>query len=224
MPRPPAAGGRRGPEAVLRRDFDTLGAIRRHELRVKGSRFIATAAPVASAGEAGQRIEALRLGHADATHLCWAYRIAAEQRDIERFHDAGEPSGTAGAPILQALRAAGLLNVVAVVARHFGGTKLGKGGLARAYRDAVRGALDAAPRARHVRRASLKLAGPVDQDGEVRHLVARLGGRVARAGYPDGAGAVLEIEVPAARVDELARAVRDLTRGAWRVARDGRQD
>src|SRR2546426_1701692 len=85
--------------------------------------------------EARAAIEKVRSEFPDATHHCWAYALhGGRAGPVERCHDAGEPGGTAGPPILQAIRGAGLRDVVVVVTRYFGGTKLGKGGLARAYR------------------------------------------------------------------------------------------
>ncbi|MGH9459147.1 MAG: IMPACT family protein [Thermoanaerobaculia bacterium] len=115
------------------------------ELRVQRSRFAATAFPVASAEEFEARLAAIAKEDFDATHHCWAFRLVEE--DLARSADAGEPAGTAGRPILQAIVSAGLHDAAVVVSRWFGGVKLGTGGLARAYRDAAQAALAAAPAA-----------------------------------------------------------------------------
>jgi len=114
---------------------------------------------------------------------------------LERWHDAGEPAGTGGPPIRQAIRGAGLSNTVVVVTRYFGGTRLGKGGLARAYRGAAAQALATAPMVLAVRKSRLRVSVPIALDGETRHLVSRHGGRVGpqQGGEPsaqqaDGAG------------------------------------
>jgi putative IMPACT (imprinted ancient) family translation regulator len=132
---------------------------------------------------------------------------------MERSHDAGEPRGTAGPPILQAIRRAGLLGAGIVVSRYFGGTRLGKGGLARAYRDAAARALRDAPRARTVARCRLRIEGPLERDGEIRHLLARHGGRVTAATYPAGK-VLLEVVVPERARQTLADDLQALTRGA----------
>ncbi|MFP3940725.1 MAG: IMPACT family protein [Thermoanaerobaculia bacterium] len=139
------------------------------ELRERGSRFLAVIRPAPSGEAARGTLDALAAEHGDATHLCWASR--AGWPPLERSSDAGEPSGTAGVPILQVLRGAGLSDVVAVVVRWFGGTKLGKGGLARAYAAAAREAVDALAVARRVPTAELALELPYEALGAVKRLV-----------------------------------------------------
>ncbi len=139
------------------------------ELREKGSRFLAFVRPAGGALEAQAEIEALRRRHPDATHHCWAWRLGPEPE--ERSSDAGEPAGTAGVPMLQVLRGAGLSDVVVVVARWFGGTKLGKGGLARAYAGAVREAVAALPTSRRVPTVELAVVLPYRRLGAVKRLL-----------------------------------------------------
>ena len=139
------------------------------ELRDRGSRFLAVVRPAPSEESARGALEALAAEHGDATHLCWAARVGWPP--LERSSDAGEPSGTAGVPILQVLRGAGLSDVVAVVARWFGGTKLGKGGLARAYAAAAREAVDTLEVARRVPTAEIALELPYEVLGAVKRLV-----------------------------------------------------
>jgi putative IMPACT (imprinted ancient) family translation regulator len=100
----------------------------RHELdKIKGSRFIATVCPSHAPAEAATRLDGLRREFPGATHHCWAYRFG-RLGDVCRAHDDGEPSGTAGRPILQQLEVRGLTDTFVVVTRFFGGTKLGAGG------------------------------------------------------------------------------------------------
>lgn len=197
--------------------FQTLASPRRSETRERASRFIATARPARDAAEARAGVEAVSAEFPDATHHCWAYRLAVAGGDLERTHDGGEPAGTAGPPILQAIRGAGLRNVLVVVTRYFGGTKLGKGGLARAYRAAARSVLEVAERLEETPRADRRIVAPVERDGEVRHLVSRLGGKVTGASYEDAGRAVLSIRLPVAALAELGEALRALTRGAARL-------
>lgn len=107
---------------------------------VKGSRFIAFVARVKDVDDALTELDAVRARHADATHNPWAYRIGAELR----FSDDGEPGGTAGRPMLEVLQKRELSFVLAVVTRYYGGTKLGAGGLVRAYSGCLAKALDEA--------------------------------------------------------------------------------
>ena len=160
-------------------------------------------------------VESIRAEFPDATHHCWAWRLGDADGD-ERAHDAGEPAGTAGPPILQAIRSAGLTGLVVVVSRWFGGTKLGKGGLARAYRDATRAALDGAPTTSRPREVDRVVRGPIAQDGPLRHLLARWSARVIAADY--GVDTVtLSVRMPAGGEADLRAALESLTHGAARL-------
>jgi uncharacterized YigZ family protein len=139
------------------------------EIREKGSRFLAVIGPAADEEAAKAGLAALVRRYPEATHHCWAWRVGAPPR--ERSSDAGEPSGTAGVPILQVLRGAGLSDVLAVVVRWFGGTKLGKGGLARAYAGAVREALAGLPVVTRVPVVRLSLRVSYEKVGAVKRLI-----------------------------------------------------
>lgn len=115
-------------------------AVAEAEIEVKRSRFLAWIEPVDDESAARSVIEGRRRTHHSARHHCSAY-ILGPTAAIERSHDDGEPAGTAGAPMLEALRGAAVSDVVAVVTRYFGGTLLGAGGLSRAYGEAVSAAL-----------------------------------------------------------------------------------
>lgn len=110
------------------------------ETEAKRSRFRCRLVPVSEEAAARAEIEAIRKLHWDAGHHCVAF-VLGTRGETERSSDDGEPAGTAGAPMLEALRGAGLTEVLAVVTRWFGGTLLGTGGLVRAYGDAVRQAI-----------------------------------------------------------------------------------
>lgn len=120
---------------------DTIAAPVTRELVVKKSRFIAHLVPVRSVAEADEVIASVRRQYWDARHNCTAM-VTGVTGDQARSSDDGEPSGTAGIPMLEVLRRRGLTDVVAVVTRYFGGIKLGAGGLIRAYSTAVSDALD----------------------------------------------------------------------------------
>ncbi|MDB5036394.1 MAG: hypothetical protein JWQ98_3635 [Chlorobi bacterium] len=120
--------------------FTTLSAKVRAELKVRGSRFIGTAIPVQTREEVAAELAALRKEFWDASHNCYAYRMAPDGLSY-RFSDDGEPSGSAGKPILFVMQQKELVNALVVVTRYFGGTKLGVGGLVRAYTEAAQAAL-----------------------------------------------------------------------------------
>lgn len=112
---------------------------------VKMSRFLSFAYPVTSEQEARDIIKRCQKDYHDARHVCWAYMLGYE-RNHYQSNDNGEPSGTAGKPILGQINSLGLTNVLVCVVRYFGGIKLGTGGLIDAYRTAARMALEEAPK------------------------------------------------------------------------------
>ena len=122
----------------------------RVEIQVLNSRFIATAVPVFSVDEAKAFVDRIRAEFADATHNVPAYLVGHGATVVAHCNDDGEPSGTAGRPALAVLQGSGLGDVAVVVTRYFGGTKLGTGGLVRAYGDAVRAVLEILPRAQKI--------------------------------------------------------------------------
>lgn len=115
---------------MLEREYLTINKTAETSTNIKGSIFISQCSRVSGAQEAIDYIKSIRTKHQDATHNCWAYRISPNEY---RFSDDGEPSGTAGQPIFQAILGANLEEVCLVITRYYGGTKLGSGGLARAY-------------------------------------------------------------------------------------------
>ena len=158
---------------------DGLAARVRTETVVERSRFVCTLVPALDAAAADAAVAAVRAELAGAGHHCTAAVLGVDAR-AERSGDDGEPAGTAGAPMLAALRASGLSGLVAVVSRWFGGTLLGTGGLVRAYGGAVAHALDGAPRLR--RRAAERVelgtdhAGAGRAEGELRRWLAAADG------------------------------------------------
>ena len=125
------------------RSYRTVARQASAELEVKRSRFLAHVLRVADEPGARGFVEGLRKEHWDARHHCSAFVLGPDAR-VARSSDDGEPAGTAGAPILEMIRGAGLSDVVVVVVRYFGGVLLGAGGLVRAYGDAARAGLEAA--------------------------------------------------------------------------------
>lgn len=123
--------------------YRTISGQGEAEMVIQKSQFIGYALPVETEEAALEFIQTIKKKHRDATHNVSAY-IIGEQNEIQRFSDDGEPSGTAGIPILDVLKKEGLHNTVVVVTRYFGGIKLGTGGLVRAYTNVAKLALEAA--------------------------------------------------------------------------------
>ena len=123
------------------KEFYTISKNETAEIIEKKSKFIADIYPVRNVEEAENKIKEIKKKYYDAKHHCIAYRIIEEDRIIEKSSDDGEPSGTAGAPMLNILQGNNLCNVLVVVTRYFGGILLGTGGLVRAYSDATKRAI-----------------------------------------------------------------------------------
>ena len=157
--------------------MDTLSAPAHAETLIKKSRFIACVEPCAGRPEALARVAALRAQHPQAAHVCWALLAGGQSA----ANDDGEPSGTAGRPMLDVLRHQGLEGVLATVVRYFGGVKLGAGGLVRAYTDAVAQALIDAPRTRRVPMCSASAELPPSLEGLLRRELAAAGWALERA-------------------------------------------
>ena len=203
--------------AYTRRMILTLARRSDAVLKVRGSRFIGVALPADSEEMARHEIAAVGLQYPDSTHCCYAYRLGSGDAALERSSDAGEPAGTAGAPILSVIKGRNLSNVAVAVVRYFGGTKLGVGGLVRAYRDAARAALDAGSVQEREIRRQLGVVLPLPLVGEARSLLARLGGEVLSERY--GESAELLMIIGESLEADLRRRLDDLTRGAARWTR-----
>ena len=124
--------------------YHTIAWPARHEIKVKASRFIGECAEAGTPSAALEFLAGIRRREHAATHHCFAYTVGLSEGAMFKYSDDGEPSGTAGRPIYDAVIGRGLANTIVVVTRYFGGTKLGPGGLARAYSETAAGALDAA--------------------------------------------------------------------------------
>ena len=150
----------------------------RTEIRVSKSRFIATAAPAFSVEEAKAFIARVKDEFSDASHNVPAFVIGYGPSVTAHCNDDGEPSGTAGRPMLAVLQGSGLGDIVVVVTRYFGGTKLGTGGLVRAYGDAVKAVLEEIPLAEKVPTHTVMMATPYTLYEQVKLLVEAQNGRV----------------------------------------------
>ena len=190
---------------------DTLAAVATSSLEIKHSRFITHAAPVQSPEQALAFIAQVSDG--DATHNCWAYRIGGEYRSS----DDGEPSGTAGRPILAAIEGQGYDQVVAVVTRWYGGIKLGAGGLVRAYGGAAAECLRVAQRRPLLLMGEVQLSCHFDDLGSV-HAALHAHAAHKLAEHFHETGADLHLQLPATQVEALKIQLRDATRNRVRFA------
>jgi uncharacterized YigZ family protein len=183
----------------------------RVEIRVSNSRFIATVAPASSTKEAQDFIRGIREEMPDATHHVYAYKIGYGSSISEGLSDAGEPSGTAGPPALAVLRGADVGDVVLVISRYFGGTKLGTGGLVAAYTHAAKAAFEALETEEKVHRIRLSLTIPYGLLERVRLLFPEY--ECIVEGEDFGAEVGLTLQMPEEQLAEFSRRIRDLSAG-----------
>ena len=188
---------------------DTLATLATHSMEVRHSRFLAQGQTADTPGAALSFIA--RVSDQAATHNCWAYRIGAEYRSS----DDGEPSGTAGRPILAAIEGQGYEQVVMVVTRWYGGIKLGAGGLVRAYGGAAAECLRVSERRPLVVMRVLWLACAFEDLGNV-HAALALHSAIKLREEFNSAGATLQLRLPADRSDALKNHLRDATRNRAR--------
>ncbi|MAB80950.1 MAG: IMPACT family protein [Planctomycetes bacterium] len=199
-------------------EYDVLAEEFRHETDpTKGSRFIASLAPATTPEEAETFVARVRTEGPSATHHCWAYRVG-RPCDRFRFSDDGEPGGSAGRPILQQIEGHGLTDTACVVTRYYGGTKLGVGGLIRAYGGCAARALDLAPKRVHVVTVALHVAFPYDCSGAVQGLLAARKIEPVSAEYSEEVRMVFEVALRDS--EDFERELRDRTAARARIARN----
>jgi len=180
---------------------------------VRGSRFRGRLVPVQDESAIRDALEAVAREHREATHHAYAWRLAPDGGRW-RAHDAGEPKGSAGLPLLRRLEGSGLVDALLVVTRWYGGTQLGVGGLARAYGDAAAAVLAVAPVVERVERRAFAVRHGYPDAPAVAAVLRGLGLEPRDATYADDVHFVLD--VPVADVERVAALLRDATRGQAR--------
>ena len=195
-------------------EYLSVAAEAEAEFTEKRSRFIGRIKPVESESCAKEFVESVRAAHREANHHVYAFIIGAAS-EIQRSNDDGEPAGTAGRPVLEALKQAGLQNVALVVTRYFGGTLLGAGGLARAYGRAAGLAIGLAKPVRCLPSLLISLHFAYDMIGRAESLLA-LSGAVIRDKSFAGDVCYLAV-VPISRLKKLEQGLAEAGNGAIRL-------
>jgi uncharacterized YigZ family protein len=172
------------------------------EIEIRKSRFIARVVPVADREQAMAVVEQAVRDHPDARHHCWAYLIGDPTTNASAaMSDDGEPSGTAGKPILNVIRHKGLGNLIVVVIRYFGGIKLGAGGLVRAYAGATEAVLSAVPVTEYRPTVNVRLVMDHALEQALRHWAAQHEATVDGVDYAQRVS--MQLSVPEAALDEM---------------------
>ena len=178
---------------------------------VVNSRFIATAAPVFSVEEARAFIHEIRQEFSDASHNVPAFLVGFGQSVTAHCSDDGEPSGTAGRPALAVIQGSGIGDIAVVVTRYFGGTKLGTGGLVRAYTDAVKAVLSDLPLAEKVPTYTVMLVIPYSLYDQTKLLIDEYGGKLLDEEF--AADVTLSIQFLVEKLEAFNDRIIELSRG-----------
>lgn len=189
----------------------TLHAPVHSELVIKKSRFIGCVQPMADRAAAQAVVQELWRQHPGAAHVCWALLAGGQSAAV----DDGEPSGTAGRPMLDVLRHQDLEGVLATVVRYFGGVKLGAGGLVRAYTDTVAQALLQADKVPLQRMCMLQCSVPYALEGLLRREIEAAGAQLLEVGH--ASQVTLHLSLPQSQVDGFVARINDIGQGrvAW---------
>ncbi len=192
--------------------YPTPASTHRVEETRDRSRFITTVARAATVEEARAFISEVAGEFKDATHNCWAF-VVGPPGDTSRvgMSDAGEPHGTAGKPMLNVLLGSGVGDIVAVVTRYYGGVKLGRGGLVRAYGGGVKLALETLPLAEFVARVELRVVLPYSSVTQLKNMAQSFEIELLEETY--GTDAVFYVRLPRERSDEFTAALTGMTNG-----------
>ncbi len=190
--------------------YRTVAGYGEDEIVIERSRFIGYAERATTEAEAAAFIAKIKKKHWDATHNCSAF-VIGENDQIQRSSDDGEPSGTAGKPILECIKKNGLKDTVVVVTRYFGGIKLGAGGLVRAYTAGTVAGLKAAGIVAHLLHRDVIISTDYHWWGKIENEL-RLGNhRVADTVYTDKV--TVRVQLPSGQEDDFAERMTDLTNG-----------
>lgn len=198
-------------------EYVTIKDLTQSKLKVKGSIFKAFALSVGSEKEAQEWIKKISKETFDATHHCFAYKIKTDQTEIVKYSDAGEPKGTAGSRILSAIESEKLCNVLVVVTRWFGGTKLGTGGLSRAYRQSAQTALRDSEKIRRFVTARLSFQFHISHIGRVNQVLSRIDCRILKKSFEENVA--MNVEVRKGNLEKLKRALLESTNGQIKFIR-----
>lgn len=186
----------------------TIAARTEIELEIRKSRFIGIIVPVDGREAAMREIDAMRAAHRGATHVCWALMAGGQSG----MSDDGEPSGTAGRPMLEVLRHHELDGVLAMVVRYYGGIKLGAGGLVRAYTDAVASAMKQCQRIERVAQAELDIGISYAAEPQLRHWLQQHHYQLLDSRHDTLAH--LRLRLPQSELDQAEEAIRRLSSNA----------
>jgi uncharacterized YigZ family protein len=190
------------------------------QIEIKRSRFIAAARRAASRGEVKEAVARRWEQDPEASHIVWAFR-AGERGDIFGMSDDGEPQGTAGRPVLEVIRGSGISDLLVMVIRYFGGTKLGTGGLVKAYTEAAKAVIAGLPTEERVPRLPFSLRLPYGAYRRGREVLELAGAQIADERFTESV--LLSGTLPTEERERVERRITDLTAGLSRLEITGEE-
>jgi uncharacterized YigZ family protein len=193
------------------KDYYIPVGIQRSEITVANSRFITTVGMATSTEEAKGLLSAVRSEMPDASHHVYAFRVGYGNSVVEGLSDDGEPSGTAGPPVMAVLRGSDIGDIIIVVTRYFGGTKLGTGGLVRAYSNAARNALDRMRKELKIARQTIGLEIPYSLYEQIKRLAHTHDGVVSQEDF--GSEITLFITLAKSNTESFSAGLIELSAG-----------
>ncbi|SYZ74718.1 conserved hypothetical protein [Candidatus Zixiibacteriota bacterium] len=196
--------------------FFTIKTVSEIEIKIKGSKFFGRAFPVKSETESDDALNLLRKKYYDATHHCFAYRIGLGNETKFRYSDAGEPSGTAGKPIYDQITGQNLTNILVVITRYFGGTKLGTGGLTHAYSESAAEAIKKAGVIQEFLTEQLLLIVDFHDYNIMERLIYKFQGKILARGVAEQ-NPTLAVELRKSLVSEFKNNAMESTSGRIKI-------
>jgi len=181
------------------------------EIDIKNSKFFAETIPADSEEEARSEIKRVRSQYPDATHVVWAYLIGPTA-DVFGLSDDREPRGTAGRPVLEVLKGSGMTNVLVTVTRYFGGTKLGTGGLVKAYSGSASAAIEKTPVEEYAERLAFTVTISYNQYEKIRQLLESYQAIIENEKFTDTV--LLSGYIKKEHADTIKKAIKDKTAGS----------
>lgn len=191
-------------------EYITISGISKADIVVKKSRFIGLSTSVDSEAKAMDFVSKIRIDFSDATHICYAYSIGLGDKKVLRYNDAGEPANSAGKPILTVIESSKFENIICVVVRYFGGTKLGIGGLIRAYSLTAKESINNAKSMVYIYSTDVYIKMPHEYIGAIINLTSRLKGKIINIKHDLMAEAIISIRN--SLVSEFVRNVKAISK------------
>jgi len=189
--------------------YEVPASVTETEQTQKKSRFIARVCRVSTRAEAMEQIQLFHAEHPQARHLCWAYLLGSVASSSAAMNDDGEPSGTAGRPILNVIQHKNISDTLVMVVRYFGGIKLGAGGLTRAYSGAAEAVLAQCPRRLYEPMEVWRLSLGFSQETDLRYWLEQHGGQLLALDY--GTEVVVQLAVPQSQRERLVTYVESMS-------------